>query len=174
MSLSLPFLPGNPTYQGQVVTDYFDNLLPDSDTIRRRPAQRHQADGTDAFPLLAKLGRDCVGAIRLLPENEVPSDVYQINGQTLNTTGVAQRLRNTTSTHAFAPNNDEEDRRLSIAGAQEKTALLRHEGQWLFPHGSTPTTHIFKLPMGLVGHMQEDMCQATGISPLRNYQQDGN
>jgi serine/threonine-protein kinase HipA len=41
--------------------------------------------------------------------------------------------------------------RLSIAGAQEKTALLWHEGQWLIPHGSTPTTHIFKLPLGHLG-----------------------
>jgi serine/threonine-protein kinase HipA len=41
--------------------------------------------------------------------------------------------------------------RLSIAGAQEKTALLWHEGQWLIPHGSTPTTHIFKLPLGHIG-----------------------
>lgn len=53
----------------------------------------------------------------------------------------------------------DEDLRLSIAGAQGKTALLRHGGQWLLPHGSTPTTHIFKLPLGLVGHMQADMRQ---------------
>ena len=40
---------------------------------------------------------------------------------------------------------------------QEKTALLRHGGQWLRPHGATPTTHILKLPLGLVGNMQADM-----------------
>jgi len=39
-SLSLPFTPGNQPYQGAVVTDYFDNLLPDSPTIRRRIARR--------------------------------------------------------------------------------------------------------------------------------------
>jgi len=39
----------------------------------------------------------------------------------------------------------------------EKTALLRHKGQWLRPLGATPTTHIIKLPMGLVGNMQADM-----------------
>ncbi|MBZ0093327.1 MAG: type II toxin-antitoxin system HipA family toxin [Sulfuricellaceae bacterium] len=232
LSLSLPFLPGNTPYQGQVVTDYFDNLLPDSDAIRRRLAQRHQAGGTDAFQLLTKLGRDCVGAIQLLPENEAPSDVYEINGKELNTAGIAQRLRNTASAQALGQHDYDEDLRLSIAGAQEKTALLHHEGLWLLPHGSTPTTHIFKLPLGLVGHMQadmrtsvenewlcskimeayeipiarceiehfedqkalvverfdrtpssdgswiirlpqEDMCQATGTSPLRKYQSDG-
>lgn len=232
LSLSLPFLPGNSPYQGQVVTDYFDNLLPDNDVIRRRLAQRHQAGGTDAFQLLAKLGRDCVGAIQLLPEDESPSDIYEIKGEELNTAGVAQRLRNTTSAEALGQHDRDQDLRLSIAGAQEKTALLHHEGQWCLPHGSTPTTHIFKLPLGLVGQMradmrtsvenewlcskimeaygipiarceiehfedqkalvverfdrapssdgswiirlpQEDLCQATGKSPLRKYQSDG-
>lgn len=232
LSLSLPFVPGNAPYQGQIVTNYFDNLLPDNDAIRRRLAQRHHAGGTDAFRLLAKLGRDCVGAIQLLPEDEVPSDVYEINGKALDTAGVAHRLRNTTSNQVLGNHDYDEDLRLSIAGAQEKTALLRHEGQWFFPHGSTPTTHIFKLPLGLVSHMQadmrtsvenewlcskimeaygipvarceighfedqktlvverfdrapssdgswiirlpqEDMCQATGMSPLHKYQSDG-
>lgn len=53
--------------------------------------------------------------------------------------------------------HDDGDLRLSIAGAQEKTALLRQNGQWLLPQGSTPTTHIFKLPLGLVGNLQADM-----------------
>ena len=157
LSLSLPFLPGNPLYQGDIVTDYFDNLLPDNDAIRRRLAQRHQAEGMDTFQLLTKLGRDCVGALQLLPEDETPSDIYEINGEVLNTAGVAQRLRSTTSLQPLGQHDHEEDLRLSIAGAQEKTALLRHRSQWLLPHGSTPTTHIFKLPMGLVGHMQADM-----------------
>ncbi len=157
LSLSLPFLPGNAPYQGQIVTDYFDNLLPDNDAIRRRLAQRYQTGGMDAFRLLAKLGRDCVGAIQLLPEDETPADVYEIHGKALDVAGVAQRLRNVTLTPALGQQGDDADLRLSIAGAQEKTALLRHGEQWLLPHGSTPTTHIFKLPLGLVGHMQADM-----------------
>ncbi len=157
LSLSLPFLPGNAAYRGQIVNDYFDNLLPDNDVIRRRLAQRHQTGGTDAFRLLAKLGRDCVGAIQLLPEDEAPTDIYEIRGEALDTAGVARQLRNTTSAQALGQHDHDGDPRLSIAGAQEKTALLRHGGQWLLPHGSTPTTHIFKLPLGLVGHMQADM-----------------
>jgi serine/threonine-protein kinase HipA len=39
---------------------------------------------------------------------------------------------------------------------QEKTALLRHVGRWLKPHGATPTTHILKLPLGLVGNKRTD------------------
>ncbi len=40
---------------------------------------------------------------------------------------------------------------------QEKTALLFHEGRWLRPHGATPTTHILKLPLGLVGNRRADL-----------------
>jgi serine/threonine-protein kinase HipA len=46
---------------------------------------------------------------------------------------------------------------VALAGAQEKTALLWHEGQWHHPTGATPTTHIFKLPLGRVGNMQADL-----------------
>lgn len=157
LSLSLPFLPGNPAYQGQMVTNYFDNLLPDSEAIRRRLAQHHQAGGTDAFHLLTKLGRDCAGAIQLLPDGEEPTDLYEIRGKALTSARVAEQLRNATSSQALGQHDHDDDLRLSIAGAQEKTALLRHGGQWQLPLGSTPTTHIFKLPLGLVGHMQADM-----------------
>lgn len=157
LSLSLPFLPGNAPHQGQIVTNYFENLLPDNDAIRRRMAQHFQADGTDAFQLLAKIGRDCAGAIQLLPEDQAPVDVYETNGQTLTTTQIAKRLRNIASNNGLGQQDHEDDLRLSIAGAQEKTALLRHHNKWVLPTGSTPTTHIFKLPLGLVGHMQADM-----------------
>lgn len=42
----------------------------------------------------------------------------------------------------------EHDFRISVAGAQEKTALLFHKGKWLRPSGTTPTTHIFKTQIG--------------------------
>jgi serine/threonine-protein kinase HipA len=51
----------------------------------------------------------------------------------------------------------EEDFRISLAGAQEKTALLYHRGRWCRPRGSTPTTHILKLPLGFIGNLQADM-----------------
>ena len=51
---------------------------------------------------------------------------------------------------------DGDDFRISLAGAQEKTALLWHNSEWLLPHGATPTTHILKLPLGLVGNKKAD------------------
>lgn len=157
LSLSLPFTPGNQPYRGQIVADYFDNLLPDSEPIRRRIATRYKTGSTAPFPLLAALGRDCVGALQMLPPDEAPTDLASIAGRVLSESEIAQLLRGTTSTSAPGRDDPLEDLRLSIAGAQEKTALLRHRNRWLLPEGSTPTTHIFKLPLGLVGNMRADM-----------------
>ncbi|MEX3897535.1 type II toxin-antitoxin system HipA family toxin [Paraburkholderia sp. BR10954] len=157
LSLSLPFTPGNQPYRGQIVADYFDNLLPDSEPIRRRIAARYRTGSTTPFALLTTLGRDCVGALQLLPPDEEPNDLTSIHGRELSDSDIAALLRGTTTAAPLGQHNPLEDLRLSIAGAQEKTALLRHHNRWLLPEGSTPTTHIFKLPLGLVGNMRADM-----------------
>jgi serine/threonine-protein kinase HipA len=159
LSLSLPFTPGNQPYRGPLVTDFFDNLLPDSEPIRRRIAARYQTRSTAPFALLAQLGRDCVGAIQLLPAGETPVDLASIKGRVLNETQIARLLRDTTASPTLGRHEHDlaDDLRLSIAGAQEKTALLKRGRSWLLPEGSTPTTHIFKLPLGLVGNMRADM-----------------
>jgi serine/threonine-protein kinase HipA len=157
LSLSLPFTPGNQPYSGQVVANYFDNLLPDSKPIRRRIATRYRTGGTEPFRLLARLGRDCVGAIQMLPPDEEPVGLESIRGRELNQGEIARLLQDTTSTTPLGQHEPVDDLRLSIAGAQEKTALLRHDNRWFLPEGSTPTTHIFKLPLGLVGNMRADM-----------------
>src|SRR5437764_15090401 len=57
VSLSLPLREDR--YTGRAVAAVFDNLLPDSDEIRRRLATRVRAQGNDAYSLLAAIGRDC-------------------------------------------------------------------------------------------------------------------
>ncbi|BDB24316.1 hypothetical protein Tamer19_16310 [Cupriavidus sp. TA19] len=157
LSLSLPFTPGNQPHRGPVVANYFDNLLPDSDAIRRRIAARYQTGGIDAFALLATVGRDCAGAIQMLPPGETPTALNRIQGRPLSDPEIATLLHEATTEPVLGLREPIDDLRLSIAGAQEKTALLSWGGQWLLPQGSTPTTHIFKLPMGLVGNMRADM-----------------
>ncbi len=53
--------------------------------------------------------------------------------------------------------DEHDDFRISLAGAQEKTALLFHRDRWMKPHGTTPTTHILKLPLGLVANRRADL-----------------
>lgn len=156
LSLPLPLLQNQPL-RGDVVENFFENLLPDSRAIRRRLAQRFALRSDDPFELLAAIGRDCVGAVQLLDAQEEPDGFDRIEGDPLDDEAIAALLRNTVSGPPFGKQVPGQDLRVSIAGAQEKTALLRHQGQWMRPIGATPTTHIIKLPMGLVGNMQADM-----------------
>jgi serine/threonine-protein kinase HipA len=151
LSLSLPFTLDELTVKGERVGNYFDNLLPDSEPIRRRIASRYGVAGRDPFQLLGAIGRDCVGAVQLLPVGEQPQDVFQIRAKPLDDTRVEQLLRAVTRTD-FPAADSAEDLRISLAGAQEKTALTLHRRRWCVPLGSTPTTHILKLPLGLVGN----------------------
>lgn len=80
LSLTLPFTPGNQPHRGELVGAWFDNLLPDSPRLRERIAARFKTKGRSAFDLLAEVGRDSVGAIRLLPEGFEAEDVKIIHG----------------------------------------------------------------------------------------------
>ena len=156
LSLSLPMNLDGVPIQGEKVGFFFDNLLPDSDAIRQRIRHRFHTRSGDTFDLLEAIGRDCVGAIQLLPEGRVPEGVSEITVTPLDETGVEKELLGAISLPSMSQ-AEEEDFRISIAGAQEKTALTWQDGRWCKPHGATPTTHIFKLPLGLVGGKQMDM-----------------
>ncbi len=158
LSLSLPMpLLGNEPLRGETVANFFENLLPESSAIRKRLAQRYAAGSEDTFDLLAAIGRDCVGAVQLLGADEEPKGFDHTEGEPLDDETVAALLRSTVTGSQFGKQDQEQDFRISIAGAQEKTALLWHDGKWMRPRGATPTTHILKLPLGLVGNMQADM-----------------
>ena len=157
LSLSLPAGLGSPVLRGEVVEQWFANLLPDNAAILRRLQRRFSLRGTSAFELLGAVGRDCAGAVQLLPPEEEPSGLDRIEATPLSDDEIGRLLQGVVAEPlpgggAVAA----AELRLSIAGAQEKTALLRHQNQWCRPHGSTPTTHLFKLPMGRVGSGQID------------------
>lgn len=158
LSLSLPFQPGNLPHQGDAVRNYFANLLPDSQIILQRLALRFKTGSTDAFDLLSEIGRDCVGALQIVPQGRDPGDPFAIEGVRLNPAGVAAEIAAAISPVArLGQVDDVRDFRISIAGAQEKTALLKMGRHWMRPTGATPTTHILKLPLGLVGNQQLDL-----------------
>jgi serine/threonine-protein kinase HipA len=229
ISLSMPLIQADRRFKGPIVKNYFDNLLPDNEQIRARIQQRFATPSLSPFDLLAEVGRDCVGALQLLPDGQVPGNVKQIEAEPVSESKIEQIL---VSAPVFGQHQEEDDFRISIAGAQEKTALLFHDGRWMRPHGATPTTHILKLPIGrhsdygidlalsvenewlcaqildaygvktsrcwpavfgrqpvlvverfdrrlsadgkwFVRLPQEDMCQATGVSPAMKYEKDG-
>ncbi|MCR9087557.1 MAG: type II toxin-antitoxin system HipA family toxin [Rhodobacteraceae bacterium] len=144
ISLSLPLREDR--YVGAPVLAVFDNLLPDAEDIRRHVAEKRGADGTDPFSLLSAVGRDCVGALQFLPEGEEPNPTDQRSGDILNENALAEMIANLK--RAPLGLGEDQDFRISVAGAQEKTALLYEDGQWIRPHGTTPTTHILKPQIG--------------------------
>jgi len=135
-------------WQGDPVVAAFDNLLPDAEgELREKIAARVGAQGKDVFSLLSVLGRDCAGALQFLPIDAVPAG-QDMQYRIILEEEMVVDLKNL----AVAPLalGEDDDFRISIAGAQEKTAYLRIDSQWAKPRGITPTSHIFKTPMGIL------------------------
>ena len=152
LSLSLPLT--DKSHKGDCVYNYFENLLPDSIDIRKRIQARLGVKTDKPFDLLSFIGEDCVGAIQLMSDrNEV--NVKIIEGTPLDESEIAEGLKNY-KTLPLGMSKDKEFR-ISLAGAQEKTALLWHDEKWQRPIGATPTTHIFKLPIGKIEHSGIDL-----------------
>src|SRR5947209_3537367 len=149
VSISLPLREDR--YAGAPVLSVFDNFLPENEEIRRRLAGRVRAEGSDAYSLLSVIGRDCVGALQFLPEGTKPGPVGQVEGLHLSNQQIATILNDLNKTPLGLTDNDEF--RISIAGAQEKTALLLWKDKWHLPHGSTATTHILKPQIGARGNI---------------------
>jgi serine/threonine-protein kinase HipA len=144
VSLSLPLREDR--YIGDPVLAVFENLLPDNDDIRRRVAERTGADGSDAYSLLTTIGRDCVGALQFLADGMDIGQTGQIDARTISDEEVARIVSNLASSPLGI--GEDQEFRISLAGAQEKTALLYWDNKWHVPHGTTATTHILKPQIG--------------------------
>ena len=147
ISFSLPLREDH--YVGDPVIAVFDNLLPDDEGMCRRVAAKTHADGIDAYSLLAVIGRDCVGALQFLPEGINPGPAGAVDSDILSDARIAEML--IALEDAPLGLGEDEDFRISLAGMQEKTALLYLDNTWRIPHGSTATTHIIKPQIGRRG-----------------------
>lgn len=144
VSLSLPLR--EEPWRGEPVVAVFENLLPDSDDLRKRVAEKVGAAGVDAYSLLAAIGRDCIGALQFIVGDAAPEGTSTLSGEPVDDEAIERLLKSLAQAPLGLSRDD--DFRISVAGAQEKTALLRLDGQWLKPHGTTPTTHLFKTQIG--------------------------
>jgi len=156
ISLSLPLR--TQRHRGPAVFNFFQNLLPDSEAILTRMQARFQVATTHPFDLLAAIGRDCVGAIQLYPVQSQIPPVTTMTSTPLTVTQIEALLTG----YQTAPlgMTEHSDFRISLAGAQEKTALLWANGQWHLPVGSTATSHILKLPIGRLEHHNIDLSES--------------
>ncbi len=99
-----------------------------------------------AYSLLSAIGHDCVGALQFLLPDMEPGPSGAVEGDPINDEGIAAIIGNLAATPLGI--TEDESFRISIAGAQEKTALLYRNGKWYKPRGTTATTHIFKPSIG--------------------------
>lgn len=155
LSFSLPL--SKKVYEGDVIYNFLDNLLPDNDAIRAKMQARFHTTTTQPFDLLAAVGSDCVGAIQLSSERLTNDE--NLDAKPLSDAEIAEILKGYAS-NPLGMQDEDEDFRISIAGAQEKTALLKMEGEWFLPKGTTPTTHILKLPIGKLAYNNLDLSQS--------------
>jgi len=144
ISLSMPL--SDRIWSGVHTNSFFDGLLPDDQAVRNKIAVGERIDTASTFDLLSVIGRDCVGALRFVPEGLDPGDPAKMTYRPVNDEEITSRIASL-GTAPLGIHVADDDFRISIAGMQEKTAFLRIDGQWQLPLGLTPTSHIFKPAM---------------------------
>ena len=135
ISVSLPLqkVPFSP----QRTKNFFDGLLPEGFT-RRTVAQWMHVPEDDYLSILAGLGRECLGALRIVDENDTTPAQYQklslAQVQALAAEGTTQSAKLVTESH------------LSLTGASGKVGLYYDAANeaWYQPFGTAPSTHIVK------------------------------
>ncbi|MEB3734178.1 HipA domain-containing protein [Halopseudomonas pachastrellae] len=115
---------------------YFDNLLPEEGQ-RTLIAEAAGVAIADAFALLQHFGAESAGSITLLPPGERPQPG---STQPLSAVTLSQRIQSMPE----VPLAQRAAKRMSLAGAQHKVAVIYRDGQLLEPVGSEPSTHILK------------------------------
>ncbi|MEE8524879.1 MAG: type II toxin-antitoxin system HipA family toxin [Thermoanaerobaculia bacterium] len=137
VSLSLPLR--NEPFEDRETRPFFAGLLPD-ELIRERLARYLGISRQNDFALLAEVGGECAGAVALYPPDASPPAVREGNLEPLDEAALAALLRDLPRRPLLAGG----ELRLSLAGAQDKMALVRGDGTFFLPRGDFPTTHILK------------------------------
>ena len=124
-------------YNGAVPHAFFDGLLPEGDP-RRMIAYDLGLSEHDIYSLLRALGRDCAGALVVVPDGETLDE--EGVPEPLSEAEVAARLR----ALRIAPLGVDQRVRVSLAGMQQKLLLSRLDEGWGLPVDGAPSTHIVK------------------------------
>jgi len=140
VSLSLPCAQEH--FDAQKSTAFFDNLLPE-ENIYRDLCRESRIDEADIYNFLRLFGRECAGALTILPEGEPEApNIAAYRDVTNELEAVLER-------HHGMPQNSlivETKARLSIAGAQNKLPIHIENGRFFVPEDGSyaPTTAILK------------------------------
>ena len=155
LSISLPFQ--SEEFSVQKTKAFFEGLLPEGFT-RRSVAQWLRADENDYLTILAGLGRECLGAIQVLGEAEIPpKPAYRQLTE--------KEVRDFAAEGATASAELVTKAHLSLTGASGKVGLYYEEAgkTWYLPVGTAPSTHIVKQSHVRLQDIviNEQLCQLT-------------
>ncbi|WP_419847684.1 HipA domain-containing protein [Candidatus Poriferisocius sp.] len=170
LSLSLPL--SEAEFNTDRTMRWLGGLLPDNPRVLSRwYANEGVSPPTPLALLSTKVGRDCAGAVQIVPEGqeaellELPGGLTAISDEE-----VASEVRQMASDLSYWMPDDEE-KYFSLGGYQAKTALHRlSDGRWARPYGSVPTTHILKpSPLtqqasAIVEHVCLELARRLGMS----------
>lgn len=138
VSVAMP-MSANP-YPDKIVRAFFHGLLPEGEA-RQMIAYDFDLAANDDFGLLARLGRDCAGALVVLPVGETPDQDAQAQPlEVLDDLEIGRRLR-ALPVHPLGVTGAI---RASLPGVQPKLLLARHNRTWCSPDLQHPSTHILK------------------------------
>ncbi len=144
LSLSLPLR--QEPYDDRAARPFFAGLLPD-EHARERLARYLGVSRHNDFALLAEVGGECAGAVALYPLDTLPPSGGG-DLEPLDEVALAALLGDLPRRPLHAGG----ELRLSLAGAQDKMALVVKDGfsrkganrTFFLPRGDLPTTHILK------------------------------
>ena len=117
---------------------FFDNLLPE-EGARTLLAKDIKIDEADSFGILAITGAESAGALTLLA-SEINNNSNNKAFLALPKSALSSRIKGLPD----LPLNNQESKRMSIAGAQHKMLIIKSDDQILEPVGSAPSSHILK------------------------------
>jgi serine/threonine-protein kinase HipA len=108
-------------------------------------ADHFQIDQNDDFNLLFELGRECPGAVTIMPMDAPELTEGQVTPtfKVVDEKMLGRLLRDLPQRPLFVDTDGEV--RMSLAGVQNKSAVLLTKDGIALPHGNTPTTHIVKI-----------------------------
>jgi serine/threonine-protein kinase HipA len=121
---------------------YFEGLLPES-SRREEIARRLRVSQNDGFRLLAEIGRECAGAVTIVPEEEQPDGPGDGSVEWLSPEQLADLVDQLPS-RPLGIDIGAGKLRLSLAGVQRKLALVREGERFGIPGGDTPSTDLVK------------------------------
>ena len=130
-------LPRTSPAHSVVVRDFFQNLLPEGKSLDAAAAVAKVSKGS-LVGLLASLGAECMGALRILPPG-VAAPATSLRAVTREE--LSQRIRER-PTLPFSVWDGKV--RLSIPGYQDKVALFVRGEEWFLAEGTLASTHILK------------------------------